>query len=225
MYCINDKQIDFIINDISARGVKMESLQQDILDHVCCIIEQNLEENGDFDSFYFRTIETFYKNELKEIEEETQSLLMNKHYYTMKKVMINSGIFSATVLSLGVILKYLHLFGANICVVLGIFFLCFVFLPLLFTLKIKEQKQAKDKVLVGLATLAGILMTLAILFRMMHWPYSLIMGYTSIGTLLLLFMPINLVNGIKNPETKVNTIVTSILVVAGCGLWLTMAIG
>ena len=105
MYCINDKQIDYILNDIRARGVEMESLQQDILDHVCCIIEQHLEENGDFESFYSSTIKTFYKNELKEIEEETISLLINKHFYTMKKVMIYSGIISASLLSIGIVLK------------------------------------------------------------------------------------------------------------------------
>jgi hypothetical protein len=224
MYCINDKQIEFILNDISARGVKMESLQQDILDHVCCIIEQNLEANGDFDSFYSKIIQSFYKKELKEIEEETQSLLTNKHFYTMKKVMINSGIISVVLLSLGIILKFEHLFGGNIALVLGVFFLSFVFLPLLFTLKIKEQKQTRDKVLTGIGTFAAILMTVAILFRRMHWPGSFIMALISVAILLLIFMPINLVNGIRNPDRKLNTIVTSVLIVAGCVLWFTFVV-
>src|SRR5579863_9775777 len=111
MYCISDKQIDYILNDISARGVKMESLKQDILDHVCCIIEQNLEESGDFEAFYSETIQQFYKTELTEIEEETILLLNNKHFYTMKKVMIYSGIFSASLLSIGIVLKFLHMTG------------------------------------------------------------------------------------------------------------------
>src|ERR1700755_3378054 len=95
MYHLSDQQIDHILSDISARGVEMESLQQNLLDHVCCIIEQNLEENGDFESFYQKTIKTFYKDALWEIEEETISLLIFKNYYTMKKIMINCGIFSA----------------------------------------------------------------------------------------------------------------------------------
>ena len=44
MYCLSEKQIDFILNDIRARGVEMESLQLNLHDHICCIIEQNLEE-------------------------------------------------------------------------------------------------------------------------------------------------------------------------------------
>ena len=103
MYCLSDKQIDFILRDIRARGVEMESLQQDLLDHVCCIIEQNLEASGDFEGFYFTVIQTFYKQELREIEEETLFLLTNKNYYAMKKIMLLSGIFSVFVLSFGIL--------------------------------------------------------------------------------------------------------------------------
>jgi len=39
MYRISDTQIDFILNDIRARGVEMESLQQNLLDHICYIIK------------------------------------------------------------------------------------------------------------------------------------------------------------------------------------------
>jgi hypothetical protein len=222
MYCISNQQIDFILNDISARGVKMESLQQDILDHVCCIIEQNLEENGDFEGFYFKTIQTFYKAELKEIEEETISLLTNKHFYTMKKLMIYSGVSSAVLLSLGIILKFLHWPGSAPGIVLGIGMLALIFLPLMFTLKMREKEQTKDKVLIGLGTLSAILMTLSLLFKVMHWPGAMIMGSLTMAILLLLFFPIYLITGLRNPETKINTIVTSVLLVCGCGLWFTL---
>ena len=75
MYSISDQQIDFILHDLAANGIETESLQQDLLDHICIIIEQNLEEDGDFDQFYAATVKTFYKKELREIEEETSLLL------------------------------------------------------------------------------------------------------------------------------------------------------
>jgi hypothetical protein len=43
MYCINDKQIDYILSDIRARGVEMEDLQYNLLDHICCLISQILQ--------------------------------------------------------------------------------------------------------------------------------------------------------------------------------------
>jgi hypothetical protein len=75
MYCISDQQIDFIVQDISKHGICTESLKQNLVDHICIIIEENLEENGDFRLFYEATIKTFYTEELREIEEQTSYLL------------------------------------------------------------------------------------------------------------------------------------------------------
>ncbi len=222
MYCLNDKQIDFILNDISARGVGMESLQQNLLDHICCIIEQNLEADGDFESFYQKTIKTFYKDALWEIEEETLLLLTFKNYYSMKKIMIAGGIFSATTMTIGLILKFLHLPGASILILLGVVSLGFLFLPLMFVLKTKDKQNKKDKLIVGLGTVFGILISFAILFKIMHWPGANIMGLISIGIMLLVFTPVYFFTGIRHPDTKVNTIVVTILLIMGCALFLTL---
>jgi hypothetical protein len=222
MYCINDKQIDYILNDIRARGVDMEDLQNNLLDHICCIIEQNLEEEGDFERFYSQTIQTFYKDELWEIEEETLQLLTFKHYYAMKKTMLNSGIFAAFSLSLGLILKFLHLPGAAVCIILGIGSAAFLFLPLLFTLKAKEKQGSQEKITMLVGGLACSLISLSILFKIMHWPFANMMGGLALLMLLFVFVPIFLINGIRNPETKVNTITSSILIVLGCGLVFTL---
>jgi len=223
MYQLTDQQIDYIINDIRARGVEMESLQNDLVDHVCCIVEEQLEATGDFEQFYATVIKTFYRKELREIEEETISLLNNKNYYTMKKVMITSGIISAVLMTAGIILKFMHAPGAAAGIVSGIFLFSFIFLPLMFILKIKEKEKAKDKILLGLGSAVTILLSLAIMFKIMHWPYANMMGMTSVGILFLLYLPINLVTGIRNPDTKINTIVSSVLLVAGCGLFLSLA--
>jgi hypothetical protein len=224
MYKISEQQIEFMLNDISARGVETEDLHYNLLDHICCIIENNLEADGDFENFYIQTIATFYKHELREIEEETQLLLTFKNYYTMKKVMLNSGIFAASILSLGLIFKFMHWPGAAVCIVLGLGSACLVFIPLLFTIRVKEKKEKSDKILLALGSIAGILGIVHILFKIMHWPGSLIMAYVVIAILLLVFTPIFVITGIKNSETKANTIVTSIIIIMGCGLWLALVV-
>jgi len=222
MYCLSDKQIDYILNDINARGVEMESLQQNLLDHVCCIIEQNLGENEEFESFYQKTIKTFYKDALWEIEEETILLLTYKNYYTMKKIMITSGTFSAIAMILGILFKFMHWPGAAPCIILGIGTSSFIFLPLLFILKVKDRQQTKDKVILALGTVAGMLMSLHILFRVMHWPSSMEMGYMGVGILAFVFLPIFFFTGIKKPENKINTIAISVMIIMACGLWSTL---
>jgi hypothetical protein len=222
MYQLKDKHIDFILNDISARGVTIEDLQYNLLDHICCIIERNLEENGDFENFYKRTVQSFFKNELKEIEEETISLIIFKNYYTMKKAMIISGTVAVGLLSIGLFLKFMHWPGASIGILLGITILSLVFLPLMFILKIKEKQNVKDKITIGIGAFAGILISMGTLFKIMHWPYANIMMSSSIAILMLLFLPFYFFSGIRNPETKVNTIVSSILLISASGLLFTL---
>ena len=67
MYVLSDIQIDFIRNDLRARGITRVELQDDLLDHVCCIIERNLKSDGDFEGYYQQIIPTFYRNILKSI--------------------------------------------------------------------------------------------------------------------------------------------------------------
>src|ERR1700748_1042404 len=145
MYNLNEQQIEFILNDIRRNGVEMEDLQLNLLDHICCIIEQNLKESDVFEDFYQKTIQQFYKNKLSEIEEETITLLTIKNYYVMKKSMIISGTFSAAALLFGSFLKIMHWPGANVMLLLGTCTLGFLFLPLILLLKTKEIDNRRDK--------------------------------------------------------------------------------
>lgn len=222
MYTLSDQQIDFILDDIRRNGIELEDLQYNLLDHVCCIIERELEANGDFEQFYQSAIRKFYNQRLAELEEETQSLLTFKHYYTMKKLMIGSGIFSAVVFSFGILFKFNHWPGASALISVGILSLSFIFLPLYFTLKIQEKKETKDKILAGLTSLVCIGMSLSVLFKVMHWPYANTLGMGSLVVLALVFLPVYFITGIRNPDTKVNTILSSVLIIGGCGLFLTL---
>ena len=58
----------------------------------------------------------------------------------------------------------------------------------------------------------------------MHWPYANVLATTSPAILMLVFLPIYFFTGVKNAETKVNTIVTSILMIVGCGLFFSLTI-
>jgi len=80
MYYLSDQEVDFILKDITCRGIISEELQQSLLDHVCTIVEQNLDKNGNFEEFYLSAIKTFYRRELSEIEEEIRILSTYKSH-------------------------------------------------------------------------------------------------------------------------------------------------
>ena len=218
MFVLSEQQVSFILDDIRRNGIELEELQLNLLDHICCVIENEMSPEQDFDEFYRIVITRFYKRELREIQEETELVLTFKHYYTMKKVMLLSGTFAAIGIIIGSFFKVMHWPGAAVLFVLSIFILSFIFLPILFLIKAKEVKEKREKITLGIATLFGILVSISSLFKVMHWPGATIMWLISLGILIFIFLPIYFFGGIKNSETKMNTIVTSVLILFAGGL-------
>jgi hypothetical protein len=85
MYCLSDDQIDFISSDIHRRGIRLSGLQENLLDHICILLEQKLEKEEEFEPVYSRVIQFFYKNDLKEIEEETLFLLQYGQHWVLSR--------------------------------------------------------------------------------------------------------------------------------------------
>jgi hypothetical protein len=103
MYTLSDKQIDLILSDIGAHGIETESLRYNLLDHICILIEQGLEEGGDFEKFYSSVIKAFYKKELREIEEETDFLLTCRNHRVLTRNQFFAFLFA---LSIGPFIVY-----------------------------------------------------------------------------------------------------------------------
>jgi hypothetical protein len=215
MYHLSDNQIDFILDDIKKKGIQIESLQQNLLDHICCIIENEMSESDDFNKYYSTTIQKFYKNELFEIEQETNDLLTFKNFYFMKKVLILSGIATASSFVLGSIFKIMWWPGANILFVMAIALTSLLFLPLLFILKNKELKNVQEKLVLASGIIVGILYSIAILGSVMHWQMAKpgTFWLITIGFSFFIFIPLYFFNGIKKADAKLNTIIVSLLFV------------
>jgi hypothetical protein len=222
MYRLTDEQVDYILNDIRRNGVELEDLQLNLLDHVCCILEQELGENDDFERFYHQTIQRFYQKGLKEIEEETINLLTFKNYYGMKRSLIISGAFSAAAFVLGSFFKIMHWPGTAVLLVSGMVVFSLVFLPLVFLLKTKEAGSGRQKLMLALLTVVGMLYVLSAMFLVQHWPGARIMWFSTLMLSAFILLPLFFFNGIRKPETKLNTIVTTIILLGVLGVQFTL---
>ena len=70
MATLTGEQVDCILADIKAHGIRLQSLQDNLLDHICILVEERLGAGGEFGSSYAEVIPAFYKHELYELEEE-----------------------------------------------------------------------------------------------------------------------------------------------------------
>ncbi|MCD6011095.1 MAG: hypothetical protein K0Q79_957 [Flavipsychrobacter sp.] len=222
MYCLSEQQIDYILDDIRRNGIETEDLQLNLLDHICCILERTLKEDDDFECLYQLTVKQFFKNELREIEEETINLLMFKNYYAMKKLMIVAGAISAAAFVLGSLFKIMFWPGASVLLCLAMLMFAVVFMPLMAVLKVKEKGTSGQKFATVTGALVAILFSLATLFKVQHWPGANILIFSTIGVAAFLYLPAYYLAGIRSADKKLDTIVTSVILVSGIGLLFTM---
>ncbi len=218
MYKVTKEQIDYILEDINKRGVVLEDLQNNLLDHICCIIENEMSENEDFNNFYEQILPRFFKRDLKEIQEETNNLLTFKHYYAMKNTLKISGIISAILTLLGAVLKTFHLPGAGVAIVLGTVIFSLIFLPLMIALKFKDEARKVDKWILSLGLLLGIGLSLGTLFKLMHWPYANFLMQWSLTFFVFGYVPLYFISRYRRAELRFNVTVNSVLMMATGGM-------
>jgi hypothetical protein len=216
MVRVSDEQVDFILHEIEARGVTIEDLQWNLLDHMCCIIENEMSETENFDQFFQGLLPRFFNDNLREIQEETELLLTFKHFYAMKKTVNISGLFAAVLTLTGSVLKVFHLPGAAPCFVLGVALFSLIFLPLMIALKFRDEGTKIDKWVLSFGFVVGIITSLGFLFKLMHWPYANMLMLSGLVSFTFVYVPLYFFTRVRRAELRFNTTVNSVLMM-GCG--------
>lgn len=218
MHKFSEDELDFILNDIKANGVVFEDLQYNLLDHICCIIEEEKPDEVDFHAFYKTVLPRFFHNELKEIQDETEKLLTFKNYYAMKRTLKLSGFISIGLLLTASILKTFHLPGAGISYVLGGVFFSIVFLPLMIVFNFKNDQTKGEKWITSIGFVLAMIATLGVLFKVMHWPYANIMMRGSTTLFIFGFIPLYFFTGNRDPERRFAKVMNTVLMTACAGM-------
>nr|WP_294859675.1 hypothetical protein [uncultured Fluviicola sp.] len=216
MVRVSDEQVDFILHEIEARGVTIEDLQWNLLDHMCCIIENEMSETDNFDQFFQGLLPRFFNDNLREIQEETELLLTFKHFYAMKKTVNISGLLAAVLTLMGSVLKVFHLPGAGAAFILGIASFSLIFLPLMIALKFRDEGTKTDKLVLSFGFLVGIVTSLGFLAKMLHWPGANMLMLTGLVSFTFVYVPLYFFTRVRRPELRFNTTVNSVLMM-GCG--------
>jgi hypothetical protein len=210
----NIREIEVLVE---ARGVEMKELSYDLVDHICCMIEEKMESGKNYTSALEESIASFGKKGIRQIQEET-TFLLTKNILAMRRTMHITGITSATLLLLGSIFKIQHWPGAALMYVLGGVSLCLLFMPLFLAVRIKEKPGKLSTISNVVGILGGILFCLGVLFKIMHWPFASILMNSGTALLILIFLPIYIYQGAKSKQLKTSTIVPIIVAVAGFSL-------
>lgn len=211
MAIIKDEHIEYILNDISNRGVAFNDLKENILDHVCCIIESEMPADADFHAFYEEVIPRFFNNDLKEIQKETDYLLSSRYIDALTIVLKISGFSSVVILMLGMYYKLSHLQGTGVLLLIGVVLFSLIFLPVLILLKIKDKDLKTNKLIVIVGFLLAFMASVSCLFKIMQWPWATLLREISTIVFLVLFVPLYYFSTSNFPEKKLTGLINTII--------------
>ena len=193
---IIDDNYERIKADLIGRGLTYDRLLDDLLDHICCLVEEDMETGKDFESSYNQVLDSIGEKRLPEIQHQTL-LNLDKKFQRMKNFTYIFGLSSAILTILGSFFKRMHWPGAGIMITVGMMLIVLVFLPMYFIINHKQQLEKKNPVyaIVGYLTIA--LFLVGATFKIMHWPGAGYMIYISVGFLLVGFIPLYVVNAFQ----------------------------
>ena len=181
---LNESQIERIADAVNKSSIASAEMKEDLIDHLCCIAEDEMSKGKDFETAYHVVLQRFRPNDLSEIQNGTVFLYTSKSRKRLDRTLYVSGFAALTGVLVTVVMKTLHLpfallvFLASVCVVL------FVFLPVIFIRMIKQTPGKKRIPFFGfkgvLIHVGAILCIISAVFQIFHWPGTIV--YLLLGT-------------------------------------------
>lgn len=211
---LSDKELDTLHDVIVDSGVSYESLQNDLIDHLACIIEAEIEKGLKFKDALQHALAIFSPDELKNTNESTIYLLTLKSK-KMKKTTGIIGIAAAIAVLTGTFFKVMHWPGASILLVIGLIAAAVIVLPMMANLSIQKSDLTIKKAAILSAYAAGIMLTLSGLFKIQHWPLANVLNGLGFATLCLVFAPLYLIGAYRLAENRLFATSKALLIIAG----------
>jgi len=193
--------IEIIAGEVRSQEIVFSHLADELIDHLCCDVEDEMEGGLAFGEAWARVKQKFGIRRLKEIQEEALYETDIKYRF-MKNTMKISGVAGTILFGCAAMFKIQHWPGAGIILTLGAMILTFVFMPSALGVLWKETKSGKRLVLFISAFLSAGLFITGILFKIQHWdgggPILIMAGVV----MLFLLIPSLLSAGLQYAEKK-----------------------
>ena len=188
---LSDQQVDVIRTYINKSGIHLQSLQEDVLDHLCCVLEENDTVNENFEKNLRAAIDDLAPEGLSKLETETVFLLSSKKLLNMRKFMYAVGLGSSIALTMGLCFRLLQWPGGWELMTYGFIVFSLLFLPMTIIdkFKLKIQKSLSERLRFILGAISAIVAGIAVLLKILHLQGGDLMLLIAAGLFAFGFLP------------------------------------
>jgi hypothetical protein len=183
---LSTTHLDAIRLRLEKDGITLSSLKDDLLDHLCCAIEEQMDAGLDFDNSFRTAIDELAPKGLSDIEEQTV-LMLNHKLIPMKKLTYVIGLVACMMIVMGWLLSVLHWSAGFMLGTAGVMSFVFLFLPMLAISKFKSAAAMPqyEKTSIILAICSGVILSGGLTLKILHLPGANIM--ILVGSVLVAF--------------------------------------
>lgn len=192
---LNEEQVAYISGIINGSEIELTEMREDLIDHFCCAIEEEMEKGESFQKSFDKAYQNICPNGLDEIQLETVYLFTLKKIKTMKKLMYVSGYLTLIGLTISMFLIISKFAFAGITVLLTAAVLVFLFIPSFFLYLYNRglTHSVSEKFTYTFGFIGTELLLFSALFRIQHWPWSTSIFWAAILIIGFAFFPLLLV--------------------------------
>lgn len=201
---LREQEIEKISVDIDQQGLTFVPLKNEILDHICCQVEEKMDQGLTFNEAYREVRTEMGKKRIRQLQDETLTFI-SKKYRRMKRTMYALGVAAPIILITAAIFKINHWPGAGVLITAALFITGILFLPVFVMVRIRDTRRQDEPAPVGLyltGMIAGILTIVGTLFKVQHWPGASVLLTIGLAGTALLFLPMHAAYRIRESKEK-----------------------
>ncbi len=87
---LTDNQILHIENELRQSGIDYQPLREELLDHLCCAIEEKMISGNSFETAFHDSIQSFGQQGIIQVQQHTIELLTKKTNFMKKMILLTS---------------------------------------------------------------------------------------------------------------------------------------
>jgi lysylphosphatidylglycerol synthetase-like protein (DUF2156 family) len=188
---LTEDQVEIISQIINGSKIELSEMREDLIDHFCCAIEEEMKRGESFQKSYDKAYQNICPNGFDEIQRETVHLFTFKKIKAMKRLMYLSGYLGLISLTTTLFLKISHIRYGGYTLLLTAAILIFLFLPSLFMNLYKREltKSISEKLKYMFGFMGTELLIVFALFRINHWQWSTSIFLAAIVIINFAFFP------------------------------------
>ena len=128
---LTETQIERIASTVNASAIASAEMKDDLIDHLCCIVEDEMSKGKEFDVAHIEAFKRLNLNGLNETQNGTLFLFKSKGWKRIDRMIYVSGIAAFAGFLLTVVMKLLNVPFASLVLMASSLVLLFLFILIL----------------------------------------------------------------------------------------------